>query len=399
MAKKLWQGGSAEPDKKIERYTVGDDYTVDMVLLPYDVRATRAHGAMLHKAGLLSEDEWQALQAGLSYILSLYDEGRFVIRPDQEDGHTAIEQFLTENYGEVGKKIHTGRSRNDQSLTMLRLYMRDKLEIVGALISTLADRFTEAAQRLRELPMPGYTHMQRAMPTTVGIWLGAFAAALEDHATALPSLKTLLNQNPLGSASGFGIANFNADRSYTAELLGFDRVQLNPIYCANSRGMFENIVLHTLAPVMLTCGRFANDMLLFTSAEYGFFSLPHRFTTGSSIMPQKRNYDLFEVMRGNVRRFVHHQRAIEDIVVSLYSGYQRDLQWTKKPLIDALTLLEDTLDVLIYTLPELRANPEKLRAAMSEELYLTEQVYELVKKGLNFRDAYRRVKQNYFSEK
>ncbi len=393
--KKLWQSAETPLNTLIEAYTVGDDYLTDGELLPFDLRASEAHGAMLHKQGVLSDDEWRALQKGLREIGELWEQGRFSIRPEQEDGHTAIEQFLTEKYGEAGKKIHTGRSRNDQALVMLRLFMKERLDSLRQSLRSLAETFRTAAGRHTTQAMPGYTHLQRAMPTTVGVWLASFAEALEDVLLLLPGLQKLIDQNPLGSASGFGIANFKNDRTFTTRKLGFARVQENPIYCAHSRGSFENIFLSTLAPAMLIAGRFANDMLLFSSAEFNFLALPPEYTTGSSIMPQKRNYDLFEIMRGNVRRYLHWQREVEDITAGLFSGYQRDLQLTKRPFTRAVALLENTLRVLLETVPRLIVNRAALEAAMSEELFLTEKVYERVNRGLSFRQAYHQVKKEW----
>ncbi len=396
--KKLWQGGGAVLSPLIEAYTVGDDHLTDRELIPFDLRASRAHGAMLHRQGILDEAEWRALQKGLEEIETLWRQGRFEIRPDQEDGHTAIEQYLTAKHGEAGRKIHTGRSRNDQALVMLRLFMKERLGHLKSAVHALADVLATAARKHGEVAMPGYTHLQRAMPTTVGVWLASFGEALRDTTRLLPGLEEMIDQNPLGSASGFGIANFSNDRDFTTRELGFARVQENPVYCAQSRGGFESTFLGILSPVMLIAGRFANDMLLFSSTEFGFFSLPPHYTTGSSIMPQKRNYDLFEIMRGNVRRYLHWQRQVEDIVAGLFSGYQRDLQLTKKPFMQAVHLLQSTLEVLSETVPHIRVNREALEAAMSPDLFLTEKVYELVKQGRSFREAYHEVKKAWLKK-
>lgn len=391
-ARKIWQVGGGGLHPLVEAYTVGDDHVFDQELLPYDVAASMAHAEMLTKMGVLSEEELRVLAEGFDRILEKWEAGEFVITQDQEDGHTAIEQFLTEEYGEVGKKVHTGRSRNDQSLVMIRLFMREELRHVRRLARELADRFAEKAAETEGIVMPGYTHMQRAMPASVPMWLGSYQAALEDLDTLLGATEKIIDQNPLGSASGFGISNFPLDRESTTRSLKFKRTQENPMYCGLSRGYFENLVLQALSELMILCGRFANDMLLFTTAEFGFFSLPENFTTGSSIMPQKRNYDLFEIMRGNTKVFHSYQAQVQEIVSAIGSGYQRDLQLTKKPFVLGVFLATDTLVLMADIVPALRIHKDVLKRAMTRELFVTNEVYDLVNKGKNFRDAYAEVK-------
>ncbi|MBI5754747.1 argininosuccinate lyase, partial [Candidatus Peregrinibacteria bacterium] len=316
-------------------------------------------------------------------------------RQNQEDGHTAIEQFLTDTYGEVGKKIHTGRSRNDQSLVMIRLYMKDQLVFIEKFVHKIAQSLHKKIAKTKNIPMPGYTHMQKAMPTTVGIWLDSYLSAIDDFLFLLQTTKKLIDQNPLGSASGFGIQNFPFDRDLTTRILKFAKTQKNPLYCGFSRGYFENIVLATLSNVMIIFGRFASDMLMFTTQEFHFFSLPDHFTTGSSLMPQKRNYDVFEIMRGNAKVFCSYHYQIQNIISSLGSGYHRDLQLTKKPFVLAIDLCVSTCEIVVEIIDHLQIHKESLHKSMTKDLYVTDEVYTLVKNGKNFRDAYLEVKEKW----
>jgi argininosuccinate lyase len=392
---RLWQSSGSGLNPLVDRYTVGDDYAMDQILLVYDIEASKAHAQMLESIGILSSQELETALRGLEEIREQWERDEFSVHPSQEDGHTAIEQYLTEKYGEIGKKIHTGRSRNDQSLVMIRLYMKDRLIDTIELVKDLTEVFDQKARQVKSTPMPGYTHTQKAMPTTVTEWLQSFREAYADTESLLVGAFEFLDQNPLGSASGFGFQNFKLDREETTELLSFDRVQMNPLYCGLSRGYFENIFLQALSPTMILAGRFANDMILFSTQEFGFLSLPDSFTTGSSIMPQKRNYDLFEIMRANAKVFHSYQQQIQDIVLSLGSGYHRDLQLTKRPLIQAFGVCFDTLELLVEAVPELSVNKDRLQSAMTEDLYVTDRVYELVKQGKSFREAYNEVKKQW----
>ena len=389
---KLWQSGSEPLHPLVEAYTVGDDYLIDQTLVPYDVRASLAHAGMLRRMGALSSKELRTLEKGLHKIETLSKQGAFPIAQSQEDSHTAIEQHLTKHYGEVGKKIHTGRSRNDQSLVMLRLFMREKLEEIDTETSRLIAALQKKAARAKA-SMPGYTHQQKAMPTSVKRWLGSFIDALKDARIILQATKKVIDQNPLGSASGFGISNFPLDRAYTTRTLDFAKTQENPMYCGLSRGYFEYLTLLALGNIMFVAEKFATDLMYFTMQEFGFFSLPTSFTTGSSIMPQKRNYDVLEIMRGNAKVFRAYERQVRDIIGSSGSGYHRDLQLTKKPFVEGVQLCESTLALLIEIVKHLTIHEDALKRAMTKDLFVTARVYELVRKGMNFRDAYRQVKQ------
>lgn len=395
---KLWQSGGSTLHPLVEEYTVGTDYTTDGMLLPYDLQASKAHAQMLKKIGVLSAQELRDIEKGLAEIQTLWEKGSFQITRAQEDGHTAIEQYLTEHYNDAGKKIHTGRSRNDQSLVMSRLFMKERLTRIDAQIQTLAKTFKRRAVATKS-PMPGYTHLQKAMPTSVATWLSLFAEAFTDTRILLASARNVIDQNPLGSASGFGINGLKLDRAHTTKSLSFAKTQDNPLYCGMSRGYFETIALAPLGNIMFIAGRFASDMLLFTMQEFGFFSLPQSFTTGSSIMPQKRNYDVFEIMRGNVKVFRGYEQQIRQIIEGMNSNYHRDLQLTKLPFIEAIKLCETTLALLIEIVPQIEIHTDKLAEAMTPDIFATDEVYKLVQKGATFRDAYRTVKDNIYAVK
>jgi argininosuccinate lyase len=390
---KLWQTGSGL-NTIVEAYTVGDDYLQDQKLINYDIAASIVHAQMLNKVGVLRDDELEQLQQSFAKLQDLVKSGKFIVRAEQEDCHTAIEMFLTDELGELGKKIHTGRSRNDQSLVMIRLYMKDQLKNITEYLENLIANLNEASKKYQHVDMPGYTHMQKAMPTTVGIWLGSYADAWSDCLITIQSAKKQIDQNPLGSASGFGINNFTNDRDFTTQKLGFSKTQQNPIYCASSRGYFEYIFLNTICQPMLVAARFANDMMLFTTSEFNFFKLHVQYTTGSSIMPQKQNYDLFEIMRGNSKLVLGYSHQVGDIVAGLGAGYHRDLALTKKNLIQGADLCRSTLELLVAVVPELIVNEDVLKQAMTEDLFVTNKVYDLVNSGMSFREAYQTVKNN-----
>jgi argininosuccinate lyase len=394
---KLWQT-AADLNDLVEAYTVGNDYVFDTMLLPYDIEGTLAHVDMLAKIGVLEQPEYKRVAEALQGINTLYQKGEFQVTREQEDSHTAIEQYITEKLGDTGKKIHTGRSRNDQALVMMRLYMKAVLAKLDGQLQGLVETFDNKAQKTENIPMPGHTHMQKAMPTTVGTWLGAYRDAFADLAPAVQATAVLVDQNPLGSAAGFGVIGLKLDREYTTDKLGFSKTQQNPIYCGLSRGYFELAVLQMCELIMTLSGRFARDMLLFTTQEFDYFSLPPEFTTGSSIMPNKRNYDVFEVMRGNAELSRGYCAQVQAIIGGIGSGYQRDLALTKAPFIRGAELTKDTLDVLLNVIPELKVHKAKLKAAMTDDLYATEKVYKLVGRGVPFRDAYNQVKRQLFRE-
>lgn len=395
---KLWGGAGLHP--LVEAYTVGEDYRIDSEhLLGYDLRASEAHAEMLQGIGVLTQAELDTLKIAFSDIQDQWTAGTFTVSRQQEDGHTAIEQYITEKYGEVGKKIHTGRSRNDQSLTMIRLYALDKVREVRQLADALTNALQAKSRAHADVPMPGYTHMQRAMSTTVGTWLGAYAAGFRDASYPLEAAISVLDQNPLGSAAGFGINGLRLDRGATTRTMGFARTQENPIYCGLSRGFFENSALQAMSFPMILCARFATDIMMFTQQEFGFLRLPDCFVTGSSIMPQKQNYDLFEIMRANGKVFGSLQVQVQETIVGLGSGYHRDLQCTKKAFVEACGLCTSTLRLLLEAVPAFEVNEERLRGVMTDDLFVTDDVYKKVAEGMPFREAYACVKADFFKTK
>ena len=394
--KKIWdKRAGIKTNQAVENYTVGVDYLLDLELLPYDIKGTMTHVKMLYKIKILNSKELSILLKGLNRILSLWKKGKFKINKKQEDGHTAIKAYLTEHYGEVGKKVHTGRSRNDQALVMIRLFSKDKLSEIEKRAVNLIKTLEQQIKKQGKIKMPGYTHMQRAMPSSVSMWLGSYLDSLKDDLILLEAVSKIIDQNPLGSAAGYGENILGLDRKFTGKVLGFKRVQNNPMYCALSRGKFENIVLQAVGSVMFDIGKISNDLLLFTTKEFDFFTLPDSFKTGSSIMPQKKNYDILELVRGNVAVFNGYQHQIENVIKNLPAGYNRDFQLTKEPYIKGVKLAIDTIEVITLVIKNLEAKKKNLENACTPELYATDEALKLVKKGKSFREAYQEVKEKY----
>ncbi len=380
---KLWKKGYTL-DEEIEEYTVGEDYLLDQALLPYDVQASIAHAEMLGECGYLTNEEAESIVAELKKLESLE------IKKEDEDSHTAIENYLVEKLGETGKKIHTARSRNDQCLVAMRLYFKDnfqKLEMeINALIVEL--------KKKKGLPMPGYTHTRKAMPSSSGLLFSAYADMLEDDLLLLQSVKKILDKNPLGSAAGYGVP-LKINKESTTKKLGFAKTQENPIHCANSRGKYELFVSNVLTSIMLDLNKMASDLILFSTSEFGFFKLPKELCTGSSIMPQKVNPDPLELVRANYHVVSGYEAMIKGICSNLISGYHRDLQLTKGPAIKSMNITLSSLKVMAKVITGLELNEEKMKAAMSKELYATEEAYKLVEKGTPFRDAYKEVSKKF----
>lgn len=395
--KKLWDRKKGiKINQTIEDYTVGVDYLLDLELLPYDIAGTMAHAKMLKKIKILTSKELGFLLAGLNKILSLWKNGKFKIDKSQEDSSTAIEMYLTEHYGEVGKKVHAGRSRNDQILVTIRLFSKEKLLEIQKEIKNLIRALEQQIKKQGKIKMPGYTHMQRAMPSSVGIWLGSYRDSLEDDLVLIEAVSKIIDQNPLGSAAGYGENILGLDRKFTTQELNFKRVQVNPMYCGFSRGKFENIVLQAVGSAMFDIGKIASDLLLFTTKEFNFFTLPDSFKTGSSIMPQKKNYDVLELVRGNVAIFDGYQSQIQNIVKNLPAGYNRDFQLTKEPYIKGLKLFFDTVGVITLVVKNMEAKRKNLENACTPELYATDEALRLVKQGKSFREAYQEVKEKFY---
>ena len=386
---KLWEKGY-RLDEQVEAFTVGDDYLLDQRLVTYDCLASMAHARALGRAGILEEEEVEDLLEELERIVQLDLAGEFPILPEQEDCHTAIENHLTRELGELGEKIHTGRSRNDQVLAALRLYYKVELAKCERLMTELAMCLEQFAARYGEVELPGYTHTRKAMPSSVGLWAESFVDSMDDNSRLIDVALELIDQSPLGTGAGYGVP-LDLDREYTAELLEFERVQQNPIYTQNSRGKFEATILHALTQVMFDLNKMATDLIVFSMPELGYFELPAELCTGSSIMPQKRNPDVLELVRARYHHVVALEFQVKNTIANLLSGYNRDLQLTKGPTMRGLDVTQASLAVMALVFDDLSVNADRCRAGLTDEVYATERVYELVKKGVPFREAYRRI--------
>lgn len=388
--KKLWQKGNKKIDPLFEAFATKEDLVLDQKLIPYDIEGSIAHAKMLKKVGILTESELNTLKKGVNEILKLWKQGKFNLELGDEDMHTKIEDYLTKNYGEAGKKIHTARSRNDQVLTALRLYSKEQLNLVKQELENLKTSFKSFGKKHKDIPMPGYTHMQKAMPSSIKLWADCFVDSLSDDLIYLDTIYKLIDQSPLGSGAGYGIP-IKIDRQLSAKLLNFAKVQENPIYCQHSRLKFEELILSCLITILQDINKFASDVLLFTTSEFNFFSVAGNLTTGSSIMPQKKNIDVAEVLRAKVHLVLGNYVQIVSLSTNLISGYNRDFQDSKKPFMESLDLTLGSLKVASLLVKGLTPNKEILDKAMTEELYATEKALKLVSKGMPFREAYKKV--------
>lgn len=386
---KLWQKGYTL-DALMEDFTVGNDYVLDRNLVAADCLASIAHARTLHKANILSDDELSSLEVALAEVLDLDRNGEFGITVSDEDCHTAIEAYLTRRIGDAGKKIHTGRSRNDQVQTALRLWMREFIVHMVVETNQLADDLLTFAQNHEFIPMPGRTHMQLAMPSSVGLWAASFAEELSDEANQLLQLFPLFDQSPLGSAASYGTP-LPLDRSFAADQMGFAKVQNNVLYANNSRGKFEAILLDGCDYITLTLSKLAQDLILFSLPEIGYFSLPKELCTGSSIMPQKRNPDGLELTRSRSAVVSSCSQRVKSIIRSLPSGYNRDFQDTKEPLFTGTKTALLVVRVMRLMVQRLQVNETALRAGCASELYATDEVLRRLAHGGSFRDVYKDV--------
>ncbi|MBU0550158.1 argininosuccinate lyase [Myxococcota bacterium] len=389
MSALLWDKGGAAVDARLMRFLAGQDVVLDRQLFLYDIRASAAHARGLARIGVLSEAELAGLVEALETLAEDFAEGRFVLDARFEDGHSAIEARLIERLGDVGKKIHTGRSRNDQILVAGRLFLKDALRQAERYCLEAARACLTRAEAGASTPMPGYTHLQRAVPSSLGMYFAGFAEAFIDDAALMRQTHDWIDASPLGTAAGYGV-NLPLDRQGVAEELGFARLQINPIYAQNSRGRFELQALYAMTQAMGTLRRLAWDLSLFTTAEFAFARLGDAYTTGSSIMPNKRNPDVVELLRAAYAPVAAAASEVQQIL-SLPSGYQRDLQGTKPPTLrgigvalEALGLVEGLLDAVTF-------DEARLREAISPEMYATDEAVALTAEGVPFREAYRRV--------
>ena len=388
---RLWDSGSGQIDEVVLDFTVGDDPQRDLQIVPYDCMASKAHAQMLEKIGVLSAAEMKALGGALHEACRAAEEGTFDIPRSLEDGHTALEYFLTERAGDAGKKIHTGRSRNDQVIMALRLWVRQRLLDLLDQGLSLARALCAQAARYRQTVMPGYTHTRQAMLSTVGQLFAAVAEGLTYDLQALQTPLRLANRSALGSASGYGVP-LALDRVYVAQLLGLDGVDLNTIEVQNSRGKLELTVIFCLHQMSLTLSRFATDLIWFSSEAFGFFSLPEALTTGSSIMPQKRNPDVLELVRAVPASMMGRYVECAGVLHGLTEGYQRDLQHTKGPMLQSLSELSAVLRVMEHLVTQIEVHPERCSEALEAGIFATDRTYAYVRRGLSFRQAYHKVK-------
>ena len=389
MSQPLWQKDGVRIDPRIMQFLAGDDVILDREFLPYDIQASRAHAQGLQRIGLLDAAELAGIERELTALADAFAGGDFVLDERFEDGHSAIEAWLGERLGDTGRRIHTGRSRNDQILVATRLWLKGRLAELASLCRDSAQVLLDQATQHRHTAMPGYTHLQRAVVSSVGHWYAGYAEAFIDNAARAMATRDWLDCNPLGTAAGYGV-NLPLDRDYTTQALGFARMQLNPAYAQLSRGKFEMAALEALASALLDLRRLAWDLSLFTTAEYAFVTLPAQYTTGSSIMPNKRNPDVIELMRASYATVAASRCEIEQLL-SLPSGYQRDLQLGKGALVHGFGRGLQALALLPAMLAGLDWDAARMRAAIEPSMYATDLATELARDGVPFRDAYRQV--------
>lgn len=386
MSDLLWQKSGIRTDPRIMRFLAGDDVLLDREFFLFDIAASKAHVEGLARIGIVDADESRRLIDELQVLADDFQSGGFVLDDRYEDGHSAIEARLTERLGDTGRKVHTGRSRNDQVLVASRLWLKSKLLELASNCAAVANVCIHRAES-EVLPMPGYTHLQRAVVSSTAMWFAAFAEAFIDNAWRARQTLALIDANPLGTAAGYGV-NLKLDREYTTATLGFARMQVSPIYTQLSRGKFEMAALDALAGAVMDLRRLAWDLSLFTTSEFGFVSLPPQYTTGSSIMPNKRNPDVIELMRASYASVAAARTEIEQLL-SLPSGYQRDLQASKGSLVHGFHRGLDALALLPDLLASFEWNGEAMRAAIEPSMHATDAAIEAAVAGIPFRDAYR----------
>ncbi len=385
----LWQK-EYTVDALIHAYTVGRDFELDLDLVRPDCAASIAHVRMLKQIGILDDREAADLEETLMKALVMSEEGSFTITREDEDCHTALEGFLVSQLGDTGKKVHTGRSRNDQVQTALRLWMRDMLHQTIEAGWSLVERIHLFSHRHMRTPMPGRTHMQIAMPSSVGLWAGAYGEELLDEIAHLFAVLEIIDQCPLGSAASYGVP-LPLDREMTSRLLGFSRVQNNVLYANNCRGKFEAVTVDALEYIALTLSKIAQDLMLFSLPEFGYFSLPDELCTGSSIMPQKKNPDGLELTRSKAALVAGYAASIKNVIRSLPSGYNRDFQDTKEPFMQASRTVFLMIKVMDLTFSKLQVHEDALEKAFTPEIYATDAAISMARSGMSFRDAYRKT--------
>lgn len=386
---KIWQKAT-DSKKEVEQFTIGRDPEFDILLAPFDVLGSMAHAHMLTKIGLLTQEDNLILQKGLKEIYFEIEKGQFQIAPGVEDVHSQVEFLLTERYGEVGKKLHSGRSRNDQVLVDLKLYYRAAIREILEETQTLFDLLISLAEKHKNDLMPGYTHTQLAMPSSFGLWFGSFAEGLTEDLGMLKAAFDLSNKNPLGSAAGYG-SSFPLDRTLTTELLGFADLHHNVINAQNSRGKTERTLAFALAGIAGTLNKLATDVCLFMNQHFAFITFPDNLTTGSSIMPHKKNPDVFELIRAKTNQIQAVPTAVSFLLTNMSTGYHRDMQLLKEEIFPAFDTLKSCLSMSTFMLKEIKVKQNILQDSFYKHLFSVEVVNDLVLQGVPFRDAYKKV--------
>ena len=389
MADKLWTK-NVQMTSEIEKFTVGKDREMDMYLAKYDVLGSMAHITMLESIGLLTADELNILLHELGHIYESAENGQFVIEEGVEDVHSQVELMLTRKLGDVGKKIHSGRSRNDQVLVDLKLFIRDRLKEIASLVVSLFEELIAQSENYKNVLLPGYTHLQVAMPSSFGLWFGAYAESLVDDMQYLLAAWKMTNRNPLGSAAGYG-SSFPLGRQKTTDLLGFDSMDYNVVYAQMGRGKTERNVAFSMATIAGTISKLAFDACMFNSQNFGFVKLPDNCTTGSSIMPHKKNPDVFELTRAKCNKIQALPSTITMIMNNLPSGYFRDLQIIKEVFLPAFDDLKDCLQMTAYIINRMKVNEHILDNPIYDNMFSVEEVSRLAREGMPFRDAYKKV--------
>lgn len=388
---KIWEKGYSIDDK-IEQFTVGQDRELDMYLASFDIQASKAQARMLASSGLIAEEEKEQLLAGLDELLAQVENGTFQIEPEFEDVHSKIEYYLTEKFGDAGKKIHTARSRNDQVLTAIQLFIKDYTEKIGGRMLTLAAVLLEQGEKYQHNLLPGYTHFQAAMPSSFGLWFGAYAEHLLLDMSLLEAAHTVADHNPLGSGAGFG-SSFPINREQTTREMGFTNLAISAVGAQMLRGKTEKTLAFAIAGVAGTLSKLAYDLVLYNSQDLGFVELPREFTTGSSIMPHKKNPDVFELVRAHCNRL---QALPNDIILTinnLPSGYHRDFQILKEILFRPMMQFAAILDILLFAVPEIKVVADVIKQPKYDAIYSVENINQLIQQGVPFRDAYKQVGQ------
>ena len=389
MAQKLWEK-NVQVDQEVDTFTVGKDREMDLYLAKYDVLGSMAHITMLESIGLLTKEELTILLAELKNIYAVADCGRFVIEEGVEDVHSQVELMLTRSLGDTGKKIHSGRSRNDQVLLDLKLFTRAQIQEIVELVSDLFEVLISQSNRYKDVLLPGYTHLQIAMPSSFGLWFGAYAESLTDDLQMMQAAYKVCNRNPLGSAAGYG-SSFPLRRQMTTDLLGFDSLDYNVVYAQMGRGKMERTVAFAMAGIAATLSKLAFDACMFNSQNFGFIKLPDQFTTGSSIMPHKKNPDVFELTRAKCNKIQALPQQVILIMNNLPCGYFRDLQIIKEVFLPAFEELKDCLRMAAYIINKIQVNEHILDDPKYDNMFSVEEVNRLATGGMPFRDAYKKV--------